>query len=200
MIEQDRSRLERLFAALEPRGIHPLFVPARQAALAKVLELIPPGASVAHGASTTLREIGLIEYLSRPDSGYHYLNLDWMAENDPVARGRARALLSAGAEYFLGSVQAITDTGQVVTADATGSRSAFYMYGPPHVIWVAGINKLVRTLDDALRRVREVAFPLEDQRMRQSGAPGSSIGKMVIYEHERPNRTTLILVGEPLGF
>jgi hypothetical protein len=65
---------------------------------------------------------------------------------------------------------------------------------------VAGTNKLVATLDDAVRRVREVSLPLEDQRMRQTGASGSSIGKTMIWERERPGRTTLILVGEPLGF
>jgi len=197
---QDRARIERVAAALEQRGVHVLFVSDRQAALAQVLELIPPGTSVAHGASTSLREIGLIDYLGRPDSPYRYLNSQWQAENDAAQRTRSRALLSVQADYFLGSVQAITDSGQVVSVDATGSRSAFYMYGPPHVIWVAGINKLVATLDDAVRRVREVAFPLEDQRMRQTGASGSSIGKMVIFERERPGRTTLILVGEPLGF
>jgi hypothetical protein len=74
------------------------------------------------------------------------------------------------------------------------------MYGPPHVIWVAGMNKLVPTLEDALRRARDIALPLEDQRMRQSGGSGSFIGKLVIYKRERPGRITLVLVGEPLGF
>jgi hypothetical protein len=58
----------------------------------------------------------------------------------------------------------------------------------------------VPTLDDALRRVRDVALPLEDQRVRDSGGKGSSIGKLVIYERERPGRITLVLVGEPLGY
>jgi len=67
---QDRARIERAFAALEERGVHPLFVADRQAASAQVLELIPHGATIAHGNSTTLREIGLVDYLSQPDSGY----------------------------------------------------------------------------------------------------------------------------------
>jgi hypothetical protein len=195
-----QARIERVLGALEEHGVHALFVADRQAALAQVLELIPRGVSVAHGTSTTLKEIGLVDFLSRPDSGYRYLNPEWMAENDAVKRQRLRATLSAGSDYYLGSVQAIADTGQVVGVDATGSRQASYVYGPPHVIWVAGVNKIVPTLDDAMRRVREVALPLEDQHMKRSGAPGSSIGKIVIYEHERPGRITLILVGESLGF
>src|SRR5213593_2208656 len=72
--------------------------------------------------------------------------------------------------------------------------------GPPHVIWVAGINKLVPNLEAGLQRVREVALPLEDQRMKRQGSPGSSIGKLVIYERERPGRITLVLAGERLGY
>jgi len=88
----------------------------------------------------------------------------------------------------------------VIAADASGSRQAFYVYGPSHVIWVAGINKLVPTVEAGIRRVREVALPLESERMRRGGGTGSSIGKLVVYERERPGRTTLILVGENLGF
>jgi L-lactate utilization protein LutB len=186
--------------ALEERGVQPLFVADRQAALEQVLKLIPRGASVAHGSSTTLREIGLVDYLSQPDCGYRYLNSEWLAEQDSQRRAHMRATLSVEADYFLGSVQAICETGEAISVDATGSRGAFYMYGPPHVIWVAGMNKLVPTLDDALRRARDIALPLEDQRMRHSGGSGSFIGKLVIYERERPGRITLVLVGEPLGF
>jgi hypothetical protein len=88
----------------------------------------------------------------------------------------------------------------VIGADRGGSRQAFYIYGPPNVIWVAGLNKLVPTLDDGLRRLQEVALPLEDQRVKQTGGAGSYIGKLVIYERERPGRITLVLVGESLGF
>jgi LUD domain len=122
---QDRARIERVSIALEQRGVHVLFISDRQAALAQVLELIPAGASVTHGASTSLCEIGLIDYLGRPNSPYRYLNSLWRAENDAAQRTRSRALLSVQADCFLGSVQAITDSGQVVSVDATGSRSAF---------------------------------------------------------------------------
>ena len=115
-------------------------------------------------------------------------------------RERCDAPHPAEADYYLGSVQAICETGEVIGADQSGSRQAFYVYGPPHVIWVAGINKLVPNLEAGLQRVREVALPLEDQRMKRQGSPGSSIGKLVIYERERPGRITLVLAGERLGY
>ncbi|HYT01123.1 MAG TPA: lactate utilization protein [Thermoplasmata archaeon] len=195
-----RSRIERTVAALAQRGIAATYVPDRAAALAKIIELIPRGSSVAHGTSTTLLEIGFVDRMRQPNSGYRYLNDEWRVENDAKKRGQLRARLSVEADYYLGSVQAIAETGEVVGADQSGSRQAFYTYGPAHVIWVAGINKLVPSLADALKRVREIALPLEDQRMKKEGAPGSSIGKLVIYERERPGRTTVVLVGEKLGF
>ena len=195
-----KARVERTFGALKERGITPVYVPDRRAALETVLGLIPKGATVAHGSSTTLLEIGLLDRLKDPTSGYRYLNAEWQAETDATRRIGLRAKLSADADYYLGSVQAICETGEVVGADQSGSRQAFYVYGPPHLIWVAGLNKLVPDLDAGMRRTREVALPLEDQRVKRQGGQGSSIGKLVVYERERPGRITLVLVGENLGF
>ena len=195
-----KARVERTFEALEERGITPVYVPDRRAGLETVIRVIPKGSAVAHGSSTTLQEIGILDHLKDPAAGYRYLNAEWQAEADATRRVRIRAKLSVDADYYLGSVQAISETGEVVGADQSGSRQAFYVYGPPHVIWVAGINKLVPNLESGLRRVREVALPLEDQRVKAQGGQGSSIGKLVIYERDRPGRITLILVGENLGF
>ena len=195
-----RGKVRRTFSALQARGIASAYVPNRHAALERVLQMIPKGSSVAHGSSTSLEEIGFVARARDPAVGYRYLNAEWTSESDAARRARLRAKLSAEADVYLGSVQAIAETGEVVGADQSGSRQAFYLYGPPHVIWVAGINKLVPTLADAIRRVREVALPLEDQRMKKLGFPGSSIGKLVVYERERPGRIDLVLVGESLGF
>lgn len=197
---EERARVERTFEALRARGVAPVFVADRGAALAKVLEMLPKGRLVSHGTSTTLIEIGLVDVLKRSDSGFRYGNAEWQAESDASKRGRLRARITAESDVFLGGVQAICETGEVVCADASGSRQAGYVYGPSKVIWVAGVNKLVATLEDGLRRLREVALPQEDARMKRLGAPGSQIGKLVIYEHETPGRIHLILVGEKLGF
>lgn len=192
--------VERTMHALRQRNIGVRYVATKEEARTAVLDLLPPGARVATGGSTTLHQLGVIADLSRDESGYEYLNKQWLAENDPEKRNRLRASASVAADYFLGSVQAITESGEVIAADAGGSRQGPYVFGPPHVIWVAGTQKIVPTLEDGLRRLREVALPLEDQRMKSTGLPGSRIGKIVIYEWERPNRIELILVGEALGF
>lgn len=195
-----REQIEELFKSLEERGIQAHYAPDREKALSLILQMIPPGAKVAHGSSTTLKQINFVDYLKGDDSNYRYLNEEWTAEDDAEKRYQLRGKLSLESEYYLGSVQAICEDGRVVGVDATGSRQAFYIFGPPNVIWVAGINKLVPTLDDAFRRVHEVAYPKEDQRMKEAGASGSRIGKVVIYENEKPGRIQLILVDESLGF
>src|SRR2546428_7859492 len=167
-----RTRIERTSRALRDRGTTPIFVPDRRAALDELLRLIPKGASVAHGSSTTLQEIGFIDHLKNVPSGYRYLNPEWQAEDDPTRRGRIRAKLSVEADLFLGSVQAISETGEVIAAEASGNRQAFYVYGPSHRIWVAGINKHGPHLEAGIRRVREVALPLGAERVRPGGRQG----------------------------
>ena len=104
-------------------------------------------------------------------------------------------------EYFLGSVQAVTESGTLLAASAGGSQLAAYAFTAKNVIWVVGTHKIVRTLDEALERLREYSLPLEDQRMKRLGTPGSFIGKMLIFEKERPDRSVrLIFVNKPLGF
>lgn len=88
------ASVERTIAALEQRGVHAIFVQDRKAALDTVLGMIPKGATVAHGSSTTLRQIGFEEYLKQPDSGYRYLNPEWQAESDATLRSALRGWLS----------------------------------------------------------------------------------------------------------
>src|SRR3989442_6984799 len=89
-----RTRIARTFSALRERGITPIFVPDRRAALDALHKLIPKGATVAHGSSTTLQEIGFIDHLKNVPSGYRYLNPEWQAQDDPTLSGRVRAELS----------------------------------------------------------------------------------------------------------
>ena len=98
-------------------------------------------------------------------------------------------------------IAAVAETGEVLGVDASGSRQGGYVYGAKNVIWVVGANKVVSSLDMAFRRLREHVVPLEDARMKKTGAPGTFIGKMVVYEREgQPRRISTIMVKEKLGF
>ena len=196
----EQATIEKTMDGMHQRNFNPILVPDRKSALAKLKELLHAGAEVMTGSSTTLDEIGFTHLLI---SGQHPWR-NWkdriLAEKDPAKQGDLRRL-STTAEYFIGSVQAVTESGQVLGTDATGSRQGGYVFSAKNIIWVAGVNKIVSDLDMAFRRLHEHCVPLEDARMKKAGFPGTSIGKMVVYEREAvPNRISTILVKEKLGF
>ncbi len=192
---------EPLLRALTARGFDAQAVSSPEEALETVLGLLPLGALVSHGGSTTLEQIGLVDALLASKS-VRYGNAEWLAEDDADRRFELRKRNCIFADVYLGSVQAVARTGQVVGCDAAGGRQGPYVWGPSRVIWVAGANKIVPDLDAAIRRVYQVALPLEDVRVREAGdAPGSNVNKLVVDEREQvAGRITLILVDAALGF
>jgi L-lactate utilization protein LutC len=197
----DSSVVEETSVALRANGFKVDVVANRKEALEKVLSLIPDGSSVMTGSSTTLEQIGFVSLLK---SGAHpWLNLKdrIFAEKDPQKQAELKKQ-STLADYFVGSAQAITQTGQIVSGSGTGSQIAAYAYGAKNLILVVGTPKIVANLDEALRRLREHCVPQEDKRMKSLGMPGTVLSKIFIYEKEpHPNaHVWLILVNEQLGF
>lgn len=188
-------------AAVGARGIHVDVVNTGDEALQRIQTLIPSGVSVMTGGSKTLQEIGFEAQLKSNHHPWVNLKDDVLAEKDFIKQSdlRRKALM---ADYFLGSVQAISQTGEIVLASAGGSQLAAYAFSSHNIIWVAGVQKIVPTLEDAIRRVREVCLPREDERMKSIGMPGSFIGKLLIFEREPVQlgrKVNLILVNETLG-
>lgn len=192
--------LQATATALEGRNIHTQIVNSKAEAMAAIRALIPEGAEVTTGSSTTLDQIGFVDLLKSGDHPWKNLKEAIVNEQDATKQAELRRQSSL-AEYFLGSVHAITEDGVVVTASASGSQLAPYAFTSQNVIWVVGAQKIVPNLDEAMKRVREYVFPLEDARMKSTGAPGSVFGKWLIFEREvMPRKIHLILVNEVLGF
>ena len=193
--------MEKTVAALKERGDEAIVVDTKEEALEKIKNLIPQGSSVMNGSSTTLNQIGFTEYLKSDDHGWNNLHKAIAAEKDSEKQMQLRQQ-SAFAQYFLGSVHAITEAGQTITASGSGSQIAPYAYTAPNVIWVASTNKIVPTLEHGFKRIQEYVFPLEDERMKSLGYPGSNLGKILIFENDRSpfRKITMILVNETLGF
>ncbi|MGA2933598.1 MAG: lactate utilization protein [Methanomicrobiales archaeon] len=172
----------------------------RQEALDTLGRLIPRGAEVMNGSSTTLIEIGYETLLSSGKTGWTDLHDRITAENDERKRAELRRK-SVTADYFISGANAISRTGEIVACDMSGSRVGAWPFGAGHLILVCGINKIVPTLEDALRRIREYAYPLEDARARKAYGIPSQIGKCVILANEKvEGRVTLILIDESLGY
>jgi hypothetical protein len=195
----DESGVTRTAAALEANGISALR--AANAAEAKriVLDLIPDGSQVYHGASQSLDESGIAEELER--SGRYeplrprVFSMDRETQADEIRR------LTSAPDVMLGSVHAVTEKGSLVTASASGSQLGPYATGAGKVILVVGTQKIVSDLEEALRRIDEYAFPLEDARAQTAYGMHSGVNKLLIVNREwMPGRTTVVLVDEPLGF
>ena len=198
----NQQTITRTINALKNRGINAELVQTQGGALKLLTARIPEGAEVMTGASTSLDQIGFTDLLKSGARNWKNLKQEMMSEKDPVKQ-RSLRVKATGAEYFIGSVQAVAETGEIVVASASGSQIPAYAFNSRNVVWVVGAQKIVRTLEEALRRVREHALPLETARMKSQGYPGSMIGKILIFEREPPQfgrNLTMILVNEKLGF
>lgn len=187
--------------ALRARGIKVEMVESAAQALARVNEIIPAGATIMSGASQTLQEIGLEAQLISKEHPWINLKDEIMAESDRALQMQMR-VKTALAPWYLGSVQAIAETGEIVVASGTGSQIPSYAFSSPNLLWIAGTQKIVPTLEDALRRIREYSLELEHVRMQKMGRPGAMLGKILIIEQEPPmmgRNVNLILVNEAVG-
>jgi L-lactate utilization protein LutC len=193
-----RERLQLVQQALERNGFHALLAGSREEARRLVLELVPEGAEVHIGLSRTMEELGVTPEIQ--DSGRYDAIRPKLNRLDRETQGREIAKLASAPDYMLGSVHAVTEDGHLVIASGSGSQLAPYASGAGKLILVVGSQKVVRDLEEALRRIREYSLPLEDSRMKSLGRPGSLISKILIMEWERPGRVTVILLEDAIGF
>ncbi|CDK40222.1 Transcriptional regulators of sugar metabolism [Halorubrum sp. DM2] len=196
----DAETVEETVANLEERGFDVIVVDDADEALETVKSQIPAGVSVMNGHSTTLEEIGFDEFLSEGDHDWESLPDRIWGIDDDAERQTARRE-SQTADYFLGGINAIAGTGELVAADLSGSRIGAYPFAAGNVVIVSGVNKIVPTLDDAFDRLESVAYPLENERAQEAYGVESAIAKQLVYRREtEEGRTTLVLVRERLGY
>ncbi len=193
------ARVARTAAALGANGIRA--IRAVDAAEAKriVLDLIPDGSQVHHGASRSLDVAGITDEIEK-SGRYEPVrlqigSLDRTTQADEIRR------LSAAPDVMLGSVHAVTETGSLLTASMGGSQLGPYASGAGRVILVVGTQKIVSDLEEGLRRINEYSFPLEDARAQAAYGIHSAVNKVLIINREIvPDRITVVLVDEALGF
>lgn len=196
----DRKELENLAKNLQSRNFEVLIARDKQEALALLQESIPSGAEVMTASSTTLKEIGFMDYLNSSESKFVSLQAKINQENDENKRQDMRRK-SVTADYFISSINAVTKDGTLVAVDATGSRTGAMPFAAKKLILVVGAQKITENLENAMQRIREHVFPLENERAMKAYGAGSMFGKWVILEREvMPSRIKVILVEEALGF
>jgi L-lactate utilization protein LutC len=197
-----RETVEKTIAQLAEHNYHAEIAANKEEALARIQELIPAGASINNGASTTLQEIGLVEYLKSGGHGWNNLHEAVLAETDPEKQSHLRKEATM-AEYYLGSAHAITEDGQIVVASNTGSQLPPLAYTSANIILVVGTQKIVKDLNEAFDRIQTHVVPLEDTRMIGQYGYGTTYAKTLILHKENPamgRMVRVIFVEEALGF
>jgi ketosteroid isomerase-like protein len=197
--EPERPSLEKAAAALAANGFGVEILDDAAAARARVAELIPPGAEVFTAASETLRLSGIEEDLNA--SGRYDALRPVLLAMDRVAHADDHRRLLARPDFVVGSVNAVTETGSLVTASGSGSQLPAYSGGARRAIWVVGAQKVVPDLPAALRRIHEYVLPLESARTQQAYGSPSAVNRLLVMNAEpRPGRVTVLLLRSEIGF
>jgi len=195
--------LQKTIEALKNNGIESLVVDSGEEAKDKVLEILPKNTEVMTMTSITLETAGIDKAIN--DSKDYDTVRNKLNKLDRTTQNRQMQQIGAAPEWAIGSVHAVTEDGKIVVASNTGSQLSAYVYGAEHVIWVIGTQKLVKNLDDAMKRIYDYVLPLETQRARKAyNLPDtfhSNVSKLLIINKEiNPKRLTIIFVKEKLGF
>lgn len=202
-----QKRAEVLIKNLQSRHFEAYYCEDKQAALEKALSLIPKGASVGWGGAMSAQQIGLMDAVK---SG-KFTAIDRDLAETPQQRLELEKQAHF-ADVFLTGANAISLDGEMVNIDGYGNRVSAIICGPGKIIVVAGMNKVMDTLEDAISRARTVAAPANQQRfLRQTPctvtgvcadckSPDCICNHIVITRHCRPaGRIVFILVGQELG-
>jgi len=179
------------------------------AAVDTLVSLIPKSHQVSWGGSKTLVDLGVQKRLA--DEGFNLLDRDAAKSPEEKTEIMRRALLC---DTYLTGANAISEDGQLVNIDGYGNRVAAMMYGPRQVIVVAGMNKVAKTLDDAVVRARTIASPTNKQRFPEAKTPCTETGSCAdcvsqnsicsfiatIRLCKPAGRIKVILIGKDLGY
>ena len=193
------EQIERTAKALEANGIQTLIAENGAEAKRLFFELVPDESEIFLGASVTLEKLGIKDEIDK-SGRFDALRPKMFAMNRET-QGREIRKLGGAPDYAAGSVHAVTEDGHVLIASNTGSQLGPYASGAGKVIWVVGAQKIVKDLNEGLRRIQEHTLPLEEQHMQELYKAGTSVNKILIVNREfRPNRITMIIVKEEVGY
>ena len=194
---------------LEAHDFKAVFVKDKKEAVEEIWKYVNPKQKIGLGGSITVRELGIVERLEAQGNVlFNHWKPGLPAEEILQIR---KAQMTC--DLFLCSANAITQNGEVVNIDGVGNRVNASVFGPGKVIMVAGYNKIVEDVQEAIHRIRNVASPLNAKRLNID-VPCAKIGKCVdcnspnricravVIHDRRPTLTDIliIIVREELGF
>lgn len=205
LVKRNELLAQKTITGLKSRNMDGYYAASKEEALKIALDLIPEGSSISMGGAMSVHEIGLSDALKA--GNYNFIDRDAYEDK------RQAMLLAYDADFFLSSVNAMTDDGVLVNIDGNANRVSAIAQGPKHVIFVVGMNKVCCDVDAAMKRARSVAAPANVQRFGLSTpcaskgtcfnckSPDTICCQILITRFSRhPGRISVILVNDDLGF
>ena len=202
-----KKRAELLVKNLRSRHFEAFYCETKEQALAKALELIPEGVTVGWGGAMSAQQIGLLDAMN--NGNYHAIDRDKAPNPEERKKAMKSCLL---ADVFITGANALSMDGQMVNIDGNGNRVAAIVYGPESILVIAGMNKVMDTLEAAVIRARTIAAPMNKQRFdaqipcevtgtcADCKSEGCICNQILITRNSKPaGRIKVILVGEDLG-
>lgn len=203
------KQVDRTIDSLKKRNMKGFFVKDEGELKELLKELINENSTVGVGDSMTLFETGVIDFIR--NGNYNFL--DKYRDNITSEEKKEIYIQNFSADTFMCSTNALTEKGELYNIDGNGSRVAPMIYGPKQVIIVAGINKIVKNIDEAERRVRNYSAPIDAKRLDKN-TPCTTLGCCVdCNSPERicndfititgqfiKDRIKVIIVGKQLGY
>ena len=147
------------------------------------------GKTVGIGGSVTIRDHGFYDAIKDNNNVlWHYV--------DTAPDTSTKAF---HAPIYISSANAIAETGEIINIDGRGNRAAAIMYDKELVYIIAGVNKIAPTIEDAMKRAREIAAPLNAKRI---GTKTPCVADGKCHDCNSPERIcnmAVTLMGRPLG-
>lgn len=197
-----------IIKGLKKRNMEGYFCETSQDAVEKALSLMPEGSVISWGGSMSISECGLMDAIKEKN----YTLVDRMSAKTPQEKREIYAKIVM-ADYYLMSTNAITADGELINIDGVGNRVACLCNGPENIIIIAGMNKVVKTVESGIDRIRTKAAPPNTVRLNrntpcaQTGICANCFSQdcicsqiVVTRRSGVPGRIKVILVNEDLGF
>ncbi len=195
----DYGAVEKTINALKKNNIETYIAENRGETKKKLFEIIPKGSEVMTMSSMTLEETGIAYEIN--ESGNFDSVKKKLSSMDREKQAQEMNKIGAAPLFAVGSVHAVTEDGKVLIASASGSQLPAYASSAMKVIWIVSTKKIVKDIDEGMKRIYEHVFLLEDKRAMKIYGMHSGVNKILIVNKEMfPGRITIVFVKENLGF
>lgn len=183
------ERIKNVMIKLEKNNMEGYYVEDEKELINTISKIVKEGETVAVGGSTTLSETGVIDYLR--SGKYNFLD----RYKDGLTGAEIKAIFKKSffADTYFTSSNAITEAGELYNVDGNGNRVAAMLFGPEKVIVVAGVNKVVKDVEEAIERNKKISAPLNAKRLNKK-TPCAKLGYCINCNSEERicNEYTLI--------